>query len=181
MCTRASTVVRHAVAVTLVASILVSGGCAGREAATLAWFPVHRSPSDGLASGVKQVVPESAVYKVKFATQPDAGPEDYHTYGGARRVLRRGDVVGFQQGEDGRVYAIAGREAFPLRPRRGGRVPAYLVWSYKPASRHSGGGIDGALVDLWQFAVGTSVVVAATALWLWAELHDRDDRRSRNY
>lgn len=175
-------VVRRILALLVAIAVAAAPGCAGRRRATVAWFPVQ-PPSQDTPREVTQAAPESAVYKVKFATRPDAGPEDYHTYGGARRVVRRGEAVGFAHGPDGRVYAIAGDETFPLRPRTGcRRIPAYLVWSYQPAEHHPDdlSAIGRGLLDTGKVILIAAAVVGLVALWLWVELHGDDDCRSCN-
>jgi hypothetical protein len=56
-------------------------------------------------------VPEAAVYKVKVKKQ---GEDEYHGVDGTRRLLRAGEVVGFRRGEDGVLYAMAGKEEVAL-------------------------------------------------------------------
>ena len=164
---------RGLVALTLVVSVPLAG-CAGRNPARLAWFP-FRPSSPEAPQKVEQAAPESAVYKVKFATRPNAGPDDFHTYGGARRVVRRGETLGFSHGPDGTVYAIAGDESFPLRPREGRkRVPAYLVWSYQPADHQHSDEFGEALLTAGKVVAIGAIAVGAVALWLWAETHDDD-------
>jgi hypothetical protein len=170
-------IVRRGLALLVALSVATAPGCAGRGRATVAWFPV-RPPAEGEPREVTQAAPESAVYKVRFATRADAAPDDFHAYGGARRVLRRGDAVGFAHGPDGLVYAIAGDEAFPLRPRAGGkRTPAYLVWSYRPADHRSNhlGEFGQGLLDTGKLILIGAAIVGLVALWLWAEFHDDDD------
>ena len=165
--------VRRVVILLVAASVTLAPGCAARHRATIAWFPV-RAPVANAPQQVKQSAPESAVYKVKFATRPNAGPDDFHTYGGARRVLRRGETVGFSHGPDGLVHAIAGDETIPLRPRAGRkRVPAYLVWSYRPAEHHTDE-VGEALATAGKAVVIGAAAVGLLALWLWAQSQDDD-------
>ena len=180
MCEGIRDTVRRSVALVAAASVLLTCGCGGRGWSTVAWFPVrpHVEARGEPAPVVKHLAPASGVYKVKFATQPNAADEDdFHTYGGARRVVRRGEVLGFSTDNDGRLYAIAGDETFPLRPRRGGhRAPAYLVWAYRPEVRPVFD-LGESIVDAGRLAFAGLLVIGVVALWLWAHSVDRDDRR----
>jgi hypothetical protein len=170
-------VVRCIMTVSVSVGLVLSCGCGGRHWATVGWFPVK--PADGAAEAqvLKQVAPASGVYKVKFATTPAADPDDFHTYGGTRRVLHRGDFVGFGRDETGRVYAIAGDETFPLpERRRAKRMPNYLVWSYHvadPVTMRFGD----TLHEIGEALFVTALVVgfvAGVGFVLWAKLHDDD-------
>ena len=124
---------------------------------------------------MKMVAPESGVYKVKFATRPDATLDDLHTYGGARRRLFRGDYIGFSTDESGQVFALAGDELLPLGPRRNTkRTPAYLVWAYRPDA-HPQNEFVQALLEAGRFIVIGTLVVGVVALWVWLELNADHD------
>ena len=121
---------------------------------------------------MKMVAPESGVYKVKFATRPDATLDDLHTYGGARRRLSQGDFIGFSTDESGQVYAIARDETFPLPPRvNRKRTPAYLVWSYKTDPRPFE--IFGeTLGDIGEAILMGALIVGGIALGIWGVWYD---------
>ena len=177
---------RSCVASVAAASIILSCGCGGRQWYTVGWFPLRAgaagapvadaSAGEGLAAPhvVKHLAPESGVYKVKFATRADAEADDFHTYGGARRVVRQGDFLGFERGGDGRVYAIAGDDVFPLPPRRGGRSPAYLVWAFKPDIRPALEVAEG-IGNVGRVVLVGMLVVGVVVLGIWVESLKGDD------
>lgn len=162
--------IRSVIAVAVCVSLVFSCGCAGNRLHTMAWFPAFASGGE-----VKQVAPESGVYKVKFSTRlHDDDKDDLHTLGGTRRVLRQGDFIGFAKDKDGQLYAIAGSEKFPVRQKPGARrVPAYFVWSYKtedPVKLEASEwlGDFGRVV----FVVAVVAGVGALVLWSWSQEDD---------
>jgi len=167
-------VTRASVALAACVGLVLSCGCAGKNWTTLGWFPAK--PPEGSAANeeVKHVAPASGVYKVKFATRPSAGPDDFHTYGGACRIVHQGDYVGFARDASGQLYAIAGDETFPLPERkRARRTPNYLVWAYH-APEQVKSGLSEALDGIGQALVVTAVVVGIASLVLlgiWEDLH----------
>jgi hypothetical protein len=75
--------------------------------------------------GVTRVAPATAVYKVKFAD----GADELRSHGGTRRVVRRGEPLGFATSPEGQVLAVAGAERIPLD-----RLPEsarFCVWQHK--------------------------------------------------
>ena len=162
--------IRWALVVALCASLALSLGCSGRQLRTMAWFPAR---GDGVE--VRQVAPRSGVYKIKFSTRPDGDDDDLHTLAGTRRVLHQGDFIGFAKDPDGRLFAIAGSERFPVRQKPGARrVPAYFVWSYRtenPVKFNAGEW----LADFGRAALVVGLVVGAGALVLWSWSEKDDD------
>jgi hypothetical protein len=168
---------RTCVALCVSAGLILSCGCAGRHWNVVGWFPVKPAERAGEKLEVRNVAPASGVYKVKFATRVDADEDDFHTYGGARRVLHRGDHVGFARDESGKVYAIAGAETFPLPERKHPRrTPNFLVWAYhSPEPVKSG--LAETLDGIGQALVVTAVVVGVASLVLlgiWYDLQHHD-------
>jgi hypothetical protein len=168
--------VRRFVVLVVAISLVLSCGCAGRRLNTIAWFPMLGGAG---AKEVKQIAPATAVYKVKFATRPDADRDDLRTLGSARRYLRQGDFLGFTTGDDGRVYAIAGNETFPLRERPNARrQAACFVWSYKTVDRGPNE-IARFFQDAGNILLGAGVITGLVALWVlswWPDTrcHDHD-------
>jgi hypothetical protein len=163
-------VVRSVIAVAVCVSLVFSCGCAGQRLHTMAWFPAFATGGE-----VKQVAPQSGVYKVKFSTRlNDDDEDDLHTLGGTRRVLHQGDFIGFAKDGDGQLYAIAGEEKFPVRQKPGARrVPAYFVWSYKTEKQPKFDAGDWlADVGLAVLFVGAVVGVGALVLWSWSQEDD---------
>ena len=171
-------VFRGCVALLVSAGLILSCGCAGRHWDIVGWFPVKPAEQAVEVQEVRHVAPASGVYKVKFATQVDADGDDFHTYGGARRVLHQGDPVGFARDGSGHVYAIAGDETFPLPERKHPkRTPNFLVWAYH-APEPVKSGFAETLDGIGQALVVTAVVVGVASLVLlgiWYDLQGHHD------
>jgi hypothetical protein len=170
-------VFRCGVATAVSVALVLSCGCAGHHWNSIGWFPVHAPEGSAEAQEVRHVAPASGVYKIKFATNAAGGDDDVHTYGGTRRVLHQGDLVGFGRDEAGQVYAIAGDETFPLPERkRAKRTPNYLVWSYhvnNPVGQQLGDALDGIGQAILVAAVVVGVVaLVGVGLWLEARYPD---------
>ena len=159
-------VFRCGVATAVSVALVLSCGCAGHHWNSIGWFPVHAPEGSAEAQEVRHVAPASGVYKIKFATNAAGDADDVHTYGGTRRVLHQGDLVGF--GRD---------ETFPLPERkRAKRTPNYLVWSYhvnNPVGQQLGDALDGIGQAILVAAVVVGVVaLVGVGLWLEARYPD---------
>ena len=104
----------------LLLALFVTGGsgCTRTRLTRVARF------EPALASdAIYKSAPRSAEYKVKYAV---AGGDGLKGVGGTKRIVRRGDALGFTTTPEGTVIAVAGQEQFPLD-----KMPAsarYCVW-----------------------------------------------------
>src|SRR5947209_20479572 len=58
-----------------------------------------------------QQAPDSSIFKVKWASD---GQGPFHSMAQTKRLIPKGEKVGFATDDGGRVIAVAGRESFPL-------------------------------------------------------------------
>ena len=98
-----------------------AGGCARWDVTRVARFEPARAAAD-----VQRPAPQSAVYRVKYASTTG---RDLRTLGGTRRVISEGTPLGFARETDGAVVALAGGERIALD----NLPPAarYCVWTCK--------------------------------------------------
>lgn len=100
---------------------LAACGCTSTHVTRVARFETARA-----ADAVYTAAPASAAYKVKYA---DARGKGLKSVGGSKRIVRRGDPLGFATSPDGALVAVAGNERFPLD-----KLPPdarYCVWTAK--------------------------------------------------
>jgi hypothetical protein len=99
---------------------LCAGGCSSWKVMRVARFDPGRS-----APNVQRPAPDSAAYQVKYA-----GPGGrLHTLGGTKRIVARGEPLGFSAAPDGTIVALAGDDQIPLD-----NLPPsarYCVWTHK--------------------------------------------------
>jgi hypothetical protein len=110
---------------------LVAGGCTQTRVAMVAKY------QPGTPSRVDRA-PEVGVYKIKYAAGP-AG-EEMHTLHGSKRLLGKGQPVGFVPGEDGQIIAVAGEERFPAMFPEGTRFCVWYTKSEEPSDFALGAG-----------------------------------------
>ena len=98
---------------------LCACGCMSTRVTRVARFEPNRPPA-----AVREAAPRSAAYKVKYAV---ASGSAVRTAGGTKRIVRRGDTLGFASSRDGTLVAVAGDEQIPLD----GLPPTvrYCVWT----------------------------------------------------
>jgi hypothetical protein len=98
-----------------------AGGCAGTKFYRVARF----SPGEANAQ-VLRPAPQSTAYRVKYA---DADATRLSPVRGTKRIVARGEPLGFVTFTDGKVFAVAGQERIPLD-----NLPEstrYCVWTAK--------------------------------------------------
>jgi hypothetical protein len=106
-------------ALALVVLLLTACGCTATRERSVARYEL------GAAAKV-QPAPDSGIFKVKWASDAK-GP--FQTVTQTKRLVARGEKVGFATDDGGRVIAVAGREWFPLdRLPNGAR---YCAWTYQ--------------------------------------------------
>lgn len=105
----------------LVAFLLTAGGCTSTRVLRVAPFEPGRS-----AGPVHRPAPQSAAYKVKYA---DAAGKELKTVGGSKRIVGRGEPLGFGTSPDGKIIAVAGDEQFPLESLP--PTTRFCVWTSK--------------------------------------------------
>lgn len=103
----------------VVLTSLASGGCVKEKLITFARYERGAEP-------LTHAAPAGGIYRVKWAA--DRG-DDMESVVESKRIVGPGDTLGFRTGTDGRVYAVAGGEQFPLD--RMPRKARYCAWSYK--------------------------------------------------
>ena len=128
----------------------------------------------GAAAKVQQA-PDSGIFKVKWASDAE-GP--FKTVTQTKRLVAKGEKVGFATDDGGRVIAVAGREWFPLdRLPKGAR---YCAWTYQVEKetklskglRTAGKAIgDAALVTGGAAAL---VALEAATAYAWDQADDDD-------
>lgn len=98
---------------------LLSVGCVKSKTSTFAKYERGAEP-------LVRPAPEGGLYRVQWMAERDGEPESVVQ---SKRIIRRGDDLGFTTDPDGRVFAVAGPETFPLdKLPHGAR---YCAWSYK--------------------------------------------------
>jgi hypothetical protein len=112
--------------------------------------------------------PDVGVYKIKYTTAAD---EDLKTLRGSKRFLGKGQPVGFEDGEDGQVIAVAGEERFPALLPEGARFCVWYTKSEEPTRFAEDLGDAAHVVGVGALAVG--LVAGAAVL----ELSKDDDCR----
>ena len=100
---------------------LTTAGCTSTRVTRVARF----EPAGG-AGAVHRPAPKSAAYKVKYAS---ARGDGLHTVGGTKRIVGRGELLGFATSPDGKIVAVAGDEQLPLDNLPPGA--RYCVWTFK--------------------------------------------------
>lgn len=100
---------------------LTTAGCTSTRVTRVARF----EPA-GDAGAVHYPAPQSAAYKVKYAS---ARGEGLRAVGGTKRIVGRGEPLGFATSPDGKVVAVAGDEQLPLDKLPPGA--RYCVWTFK--------------------------------------------------
>ena len=86
--------------------LLLAGGCVATQRQKMARFRPESS-----AGRVARVAPDSGVYKVKWR---GGEGDEWKTLEGTKRIVRRGQRLGFESAPDGGVVAVAGNERFLL-------------------------------------------------------------------
>src|SRR2546425_6992053 len=91
----------------VVAAFLAAGadGCTKTGVQRVARF------EPGAAWSVQRAAPAASSYKIRYADFAGGGMK---TVPGSRRVVDRGEPLGFRTAEDGTLLAVAGDETFPL-------------------------------------------------------------------
>jgi hypothetical protein len=137
---------------------LIAGGCTHTSVKQVAPY----QPGEPLR--VSQT-PAVGIYKIKYASADD---EELKTLHGSKRILGKGQPIGFERAEDGQVIAVAGYEKFPALLPPGAR---FCVWSTKTEkpSRFAQN-----MDALGQAAVGTAIVGGILVLAVAAASTDDD-------
>ena len=159
-------IARPAVIASCAALVLsVCTGCTSTRVKRVARF----EPADGPAL-VQRQAPESAAYKVKFA---DGSGDELRTLGGSKRIVRRGDLLGFTTSAEGTVIAIAGEEQFPLN-----KLPPsarYCVWvSREERQTQFARELNKAATTAAVGTLVTVIVAGAVSMELWDQQLDDD-------
>jgi hypothetical protein len=152
-----------------VALPVIAGGCTSTKLTRVARYDPGRAPA-----GVVREAPASAAYRVKYA---DASGTGLRTLGGTRRIVGRGDTLGFVRGPGGTLVAVAGEERIPLD-----KLPAsarYCVWIARreqPSqfTREVGKAVGTAAVATATGAAVAGLATGAVALEIWEQKLERD-------
>jgi hypothetical protein len=134
-----------------------------------------------LGAGSKlQQAPDGGLFKVKWASEPK-GP--FRTVTQTKRLLAKGEKVGFATDDGGRVIAVAGRERFPLdRLPKGAR---YCAWTYQVEKETNlGKGLRSAGKAIGDAALvtgGVAALVALEAASAYADGDSSDDEDAREH
>ena len=161
---------RTVVMLSLAVLVTSAGGCMSTRVLRVAQF----APG-GETARVEHLAPTSAAYHVKYA---DATGKGLQNVGGTKRIVARGERLGFVAADDGRIFAIAGEEQIALD-----RLPVsarYCVWTTsdkRPAQFNrevAKAVITGVTVTAVAVAVVTLIVVE-----IYLNSHD-DNERSKS-
>ena len=142
---------------------LVAGGCMQTRVDMVAKY------HPGTPSKLDRT-PDVGVYKIKFAAG-EAGDE-LHTLHGSKRVLGKGQPLGFVHGKDGEVIAVAGEERFPAKLPPGARFCVWYKKTKEPTEFAQGAADAGEF--LGKAALGGVLVGGIVILSAALDLHDDD-------
>ena len=155
-----------------VAVALLGSGCARTRVTMVAKY------HPGAPSKVDRT-PDVGVYKIKFAAG-EAG-QALHTLHGSKRLLGKGQPLGFVRADDGAIIAVAGEERFPARLPDGARFCVWYTKSEEPST------FARDLGDTLQFVGGATLAAGLVGALVVLKLgeadddcrhgHDRDDCR----